>query len=95
MTVITINTSSAADGQRIFLHSINARCLALEYGSMEQCPHEIEAAVLQLDELLINDESRKRYKFLSHLPLGSDVLIAELDLSQYLSDATKAVFAGV
>ena len=41
---------AAEDGQNIYLHSINARCLAFEYGSLEKSPDTIEATIVEVEE---------------------------------------------
>lgn len=40
--------SSAEDGQHMFLHPINVRCLVREYGSLEQSPEKISATVVEI-----------------------------------------------
>ena len=35
--------SLAEDGQLMFLHPVNVRCLVREYGSLEQSPEQISA----------------------------------------------------
>ena len=32
-----------------------------------------------------NEKARKRYKYLSHIPLNSDIKFVDIDLSAYLS----------
>lgn len=76
----------------MYLASVNARALVHEYGDMARCPGEIAAAVVQLDRLTITDETRRRYKFLAHLPIGSEAALAELNLHEYLSPATQEAF---
>lgn len=83
----------AADGSRVFMSSINARMLLHEYGTMDKCPAEVVGPVLELEELSLNDEARKKYRYLSHLPKSTEFAIAELDLSKYLSPQTLSHFA--
>lgn len=40
--------SSAEDGQHMFLHPVNVRCLVREYGSLEQSPEKISATVVEI-----------------------------------------------
>ncbi|XP_020899737.1 RING finger protein 10 isoform X2 [Exaiptasia diaphana] len=70
----------ADDGQNIFLHPINARCLIKEYGSLEKCPECISASILELEAMSQTEETRKRYRYLNHLPLTCEFVICELEL---------------
>jgi hypothetical protein len=83
----------AGDGQRIYLAPVNAQMLKKEHGDMSRAPPELAAAVLQIDRLTVTDETRRRYKFLAHLPVGSEAALAELDLSACVSPETLAGFA--
>lgn len=70
----------ADDGQNIFLHPVNARCLVKEYGGLEFCPQLITARVLEMEALSQTEELRRRYRYLGHLPLTCEFVICELDL---------------
>ena len=50
---------SAEDGQHIYLHSVNARCLVHEYGSWEKCPDTITAAIVELEGVSMGEVSHK------------------------------------
>lgn len=52
-----------------------------------------EVRVERLHETTVSEDTRRRHKFLSHLPLGSLVSFAEVDLRNYLSRETKELFA--
>ena len=86
---------TAADGQRIYLSSLNVRCLVHPFGSMEKCPDEVVGPVLELEELSVTEETRKRFRHMGHLPLSTEFSIAELDLSKVLSPECLAHFAGM
>lgn len=43
-------TTTAADGQHLYLHPINARCLMKEYGKLECAPQEIRAQIVDLEQ---------------------------------------------
>jgi len=78
------------DGRNIFLHPLNIKCLVSFYGRMEDAPLKLSASILEIESFIQTEESRKRYRFLSHLPLQSKVQFCELDLSQMLpKDAVK------
>lgn len=70
----------AEDGQRIFLHALNARCLVKEYGGLEHSPQTITAKIVEMESVFMTEELRKRLRYLSHLPLTSEFQVAELDL---------------
>ena len=46
---------SAADGQHIYLHSLNARCLTAQYGSLQHSPDTITAVIVQTDALSMTE----------------------------------------
>ena len=72
----------AEDGQRIFLNSLNLRCLIHEYSQIENCPLKIEAKIVAIENMFMNDELRKRFRYLAHIPLHSEFQIVELDLKE-------------
>ena len=42
-------SSSAVDGQNIFIHSLNARCIIEEYGSLNQGPQELTGQIIDFE----------------------------------------------
>jgi hypothetical protein len=83
----------SSDGQRIFMNSLNLRCLLHEYGTVARCPSSIRAKIVAIDNMFMNEDLRKRFKYLSHLPLHSDFKIVELDLVEpILSSQTLSLF---
>ncbi|CAK8691659.1 unnamed protein product [Clavelina lepadiformis] len=83
----------AADGQHIYLHPINIKCLLQQYGSFKNCPSELSVKILELDRYTMNEVLRKRHRYLSHLPLSLEFCIAEVDLRPpVVSIATLNVF---
>lgn len=83
----------AADGQQVFIHSLNMRCLTKEYGSVDDFPMLLDAKVIEVTRETMETELRARYRYLSHLPLSCEFMICELDLQEYLSPATVRHFA--
>ena len=59
----------AADGQWLYLHPLNVRCLLAHYGSYAACPTTIHAKILEIEDFMQTEISRKRWKWVSHLPL--------------------------
>jgi len=74
----------AEDGQNIFqnifLHSINARTLIEEYGMLDDGPLKVEGQIIDYDYYTMTKELRKRFRYLSHLPLSTEFMICELIL---------------
>ncbi|KAJ8263279.1 hypothetical protein COCON_G00157360 [Conger conger] len=84
----------AEDGQQMFLHPVNVRCLLREYGSLEASPPSITATVVELDGHTVTEEIRRRHRYLSHLPLTCEFTICELALQPpVLSKETLDTFA--
>ncbi|KAK1160040.1 RING finger protein 10-like isoform X1 [Acipenser oxyrinchus oxyrinchus] len=84
----------AEDGQQMFLHPINVRCLMREYGSLERSPEKISATVVEIEGHSVNEEVRRRHRYLSHLPLTCEFSICELALQPpLLSKETLDAFA--
>jgi len=70
----------AVEGQNIFLHSLNARCLIEEYSALEFGPQNINGQIIDFECFTMTKELRKRFRYLSHLPLSSEFMICELIL---------------
>ncbi|XP_015221442.2 E3 ubiquitin-protein ligase RNF10 isoform X1 [Lepisosteus oculatus] len=84
----------AEDGQQMFLHPVNVRCLVREYGSLECSPSTITASVVEIDGHTVSEELRRRHRYLSHLPLTCEFSICELALQPpLLSKVTLDTFA--
>ncbi|KAI8912427.1 hypothetical protein EDD86DRAFT_110730 [Gorgonomyces haynaldii] len=80
------------DGQHIYLHPMDIKVLKHEYGSYSQFPLQVSAPVLSIQESTMDEDLRKRCKYLGHVPLGCDVSFCQLDLSSLVSDATLEHF---
>ncbi|EDV21591.1 uncharacterized protein TRIADDRAFT_59741 [Trichoplax adhaerens] len=72
----------AKDGQHIYLHTFNAKCLIKEYGSLKNAPRMLTARIIDLEQFSVTEEFRSRNRYLRHLPLTCMVYICELDLRQ-------------
>uniref|UniRef100_A0A671Q9K1 E3 ubiquitin-protein ligase RNF10 n=1 Tax=Sinocyclocheilus anshuiensis TaxID=1608454 RepID=A0A671Q9K1_9TELE len=84
----------AEDGQQMFLHPVNVRCLLREYGSLENSPQSITANVVEIDGQTVTEEIRRRHRYLSHLPLTCEFSLCELNLQPpILSKETLDSFA--
>ncbi|KAG8893576.1 hypothetical protein FRC01_013499, partial [Tulasnella sp. 417] len=69
----------AANGAPLFLHPLDSRILLSHFKSYSDLPDEIEFPTTTVSYIAstINDEVRKRYKYLSHLPEAADVVFVE------------------
>uniref|UniRef100_A0A9L0IEF8 E3 ubiquitin-protein ligase RNF10 n=1 Tax=Equus asinus TaxID=9793 RepID=A0A9L0IEF8_EQUAS len=84
----------AEDGQHMFLHPVNVRCLVREYGSLEQSPEKISATVVEIAGYSMSEDVRQRHRYLSHLPLTCEFSICELALQPPLvSKETLEIFS--
>uniref|UniRef100_A0A8C8YIQ4 E3 ubiquitin-protein ligase RNF10 n=1 Tax=Prolemur simus TaxID=1328070 RepID=A0A8C8YIQ4_PROSS len=84
----------AEDGQHMFLHPVNVRCLVREYGSLERSPEKISATVVEIAGYSMSEDVRQRHRYLSHLPLTCEFSICELALQPPLvSKETLEIFS--
>lgn len=80
-------------GVLAFLDPLNNRMLKQEFGAYENMPEIVEGIIVDVEKLAITEDSRKRHKYLNHLPFGSEVTVCELDLSHIVSKETMELFA--
>lgn len=84
----------AEDGRPVFLQPIFTRFLLHEFGDWENLPVELPTVRIErVHAVTICEEIRRKNRFLSHLPLGSQISFAEVDLRSVLSRETKEHFA--
>lgn len=74
----------SADGQFLILHPLNMKALLQHYGDYESLPSSIEADIVELESVTQTEGTRKRYRYLSHLPLTAHFQLCEVDLSEML-----------
>ena len=80
----------AGNGKNVFLHPFSVRCLLNQYGDMSSFPTELKGArVVDVEQVVASPESKKRYPFLSHIPLSATVTFVEVDLNKWLDERTK------
>ncbi|XP_036336568.1 RING finger protein 10-like [Rhagoletis pomonella] len=68
------------DGQNIYLHPLNIKMMQACYGSLEQAPLVISARVLQKEYHSMDEEHRRKFTCLGHLPLTCQFAVIEVDL---------------
>lgn len=69
-------------GANVFLHPLDIRILLAHFKSYSLFPNTISFASAGFDPGTINDELRKRCKYLSHLPAGTEVVFVEAELEE-------------
>ena len=69
-------------GANVFLHPLDIRILLAHFKSYSLFPQNISFTSSGFDTATINDELRKRCKYLSHLPSGTEVVFVEADLEE-------------
>ncbi|BFI29806.1 hypothetical protein MPTK2_3g06120 [Marchantia polymorpha subsp. ruderalis] len=82
----------SADGQTLILHPLNVKCLLHHYGSYEALPDSLEAEIVELETVTQTEATRKRYRYLSHLPLTAVFQLCEVDLSDCLPSISLSPF---
>lgn len=71
----------AASGLPVFLHPLDIKILLSHFQSYSAFPDSIFIRVDASSEGTVNDDLRKRCKYLAHMPQGADVVFLETDLS--------------
>ncbi|CDW98076.1 hypothetical protein [Sporisorium scitamineum] len=69
----------AASGQSIFLHPLDTKILLSHYGAYAKLPRNLAVKVAGADEGSMNEELRRRCKYLHHIPMAADVVFIEVD----------------
>ncbi|VVC33085.1 Hypothetical protein CINCED_3A022956 [Cinara cedri] len=82
----------AMDGQHIYLSAVNIEMLESMFGSLENCPLQIEAIVIEKQYLSMTETLRKRYRFLLHLPITTVFEWVEIDLTNIVNQETLFIF---
>lgn len=81
-----------ADGQPIFIHPLNSRCLIHEYGSIEGSIPELTCTIVAMEHYTQSPELRSRYRYFSHLPLGCPFILCEVDVTPFIGEETNQHF---
>ncbi|KAJ7045028.1 hypothetical protein C8F04DRAFT_1067458 [Mycena alexandri] len=71
----------AASGLPIFLHPLDIKILLSHFSTYPAFPDAITIRVDAFGEGTVNDDLRKRCKYLAHMPDGADVVFVEADLA--------------
>lgn len=79
-------------GANVFLSPLDSRILLAHFQSYADCPPSITFSTTGYDSATVSDELRRRVKYLSHLPVGAEVVFVEADLSGLVSKEVLAQF---
>ncbi|KAJ3143850.1 RING finger protein 10, partial [Irineochytrium annulatum] len=82
----------AADGRHLYLHPLDIKVLFHEFEGYDKFPDRMDMKMLIVQESTVNEDLRRRCKYLSHLPLSCDVNFCEVDLTKIVSAETLKVF---
>ncbi|CDZ97925.1 Predicted E3 ubiquitin ligase [Phaffia rhodozyma] len=82
----------AVDGQHIYLHPLDIRVLLAEYKSYASFPQLLELTVEGAEEGTMNEDLRRRCKYLAHLPTGCAITFIQVDLTRLASKSVLAQF---
>lgn len=83
----------ASSGQHIYLHPLDIKILKTHFESYANFPESIRVRIEGVEEGSMNDDLRKRCRYLSHLPSGCDITFVESDLSSVIPHAALAPYA--
>ncbi|PKI82364.1 Delta(24(24(1)))-sterol reductase [Malassezia vespertilionis] len=78
----------AASGLNIFLHPLDIKVLLSQYKHYAHFPDTLQVVVQNAEEGTMDKNMERRCKYLSHLPMSSDVTFVEVDWPR-----TDALFA--
>ncbi|KAI0937184.1 hypothetical protein AcV5_005143 [Taiwanofungus camphoratus] len=84
----------AATGMSIFLHPLDIRILFSHFNSYAAFPDSITVRVESYAGSTVNDDLRKRCKYLAHFPEGADVVFVEADLEDVVGQEGLKNFEG-
>lgn len=84
----------AASGIPLFLHPLDIRILLSHFHSYASFPDSITVRVDSFAEGTVNDDLRKRCKYLGHMPEGADVVFIEANLEDVVGAEGLKNFEG-
>ena len=79
-------------GANVFLHPLDIRILLAHFKSYSLFPPTLSFTSTGFDPGTINDELRKRCKYLGHLPTGTEVIFVEADLEEIVGKEGLVAF---
>ncbi|CAE6442547.1 hypothetical protein ACGC1H_007551 [Rhizoctonia solani] len=76
----TYHFYQSSTGQPVFLHPLDIRILLARFYTYDAFPLELTLPIESLDIGSVNDDLRRRCKYLSHLPEGGEVVFAQVNV---------------
>ncbi|EUC56692.1 alkylbase DNA N-glycosylase, putative [Rhizoctonia solani AG-3 Rhs1AP] len=76
----TYHFYQSSTGQPVFLHPLDIRILLARFHTYDAFPLELNLPIESLDIGSVNDDLRRRCKYLSHLPEGGEVVFAQVNV---------------
>lgn len=70
----------SVDGQNIFLHPLNVKMLQTCYASLDKAPLVLNAKILQKEHHSMDEDHRRKFTCLGHLPLTCHFEVVEVQL---------------
>jgi hypothetical protein len=83
----------SCDGQPVFLHPLEMRCLQDHAGGVGGMDGTMALSVSECEKYIQDDSTKKRFKFLEHLPEGSAFSIIEVNVKSMVSAETWSRFS--
>lgn len=81
------------DGQLVFLEPFYVKVLQTEFGSIDNLPKALlNVSVISTKEFILNYQNIRKYKFLSHIPIGSTIILVGIDIRPFITTETKKLF---
>ncbi|KAH7886010.1 hypothetical protein F5I97DRAFT_2024996 [Phlebopus sp. FC_14] len=84
----------AASGLPVFLHPLDIKILYSHFNGYASFPDEITVRIEAAAEGTVNEDLRKRCKYLAHMPEGADVVFVEADLEGVVGQEDVKNFEG-
>lgn len=84
----------AASGLPVFLHPLDIKILHSHFKSYPSFPDDITIRIESAAEGSVNEDLRKRCKYLAHMPEGADVVFVEADLESVVGKEGLKNFEG-
>jgi hypothetical protein len=84
----------AVSGLPIFLHPLDIRILLAHFSAYASFPDVVTVRIDAFSEGSVDDDLRKRCKYLGHLPEGTDVVFIEADLESIVGHEGLKAFEG-
>jgi hypothetical protein len=85
----------SASGMPVFLHPLDIRILVSHFSNYASFPDTIAVRAEAFNEGTVNDDLRKRCKYLAHMPEGADVVFVEADLESVVGQEGLRSFDGL